>query len=149
MAVEGAGDLPAGSRGLYGVCLAGVQSHRKAASDRHRGFGRCCGLCGRRCGDPPPRPDSNPDLKEPSVARKRGRAAGIRRVESKAADRTAEIGIKKAGTSQMMLPPLVISLSTFYMHYQLYAGTDSILPTKSLYPMPFSASHLPQKKYRH
>ena len=31
------------------------------------------GLCGRRCGDPPPRPDSNPDLKEPSVARKRGR----------------------------------------------------------------------------
>ena len=55
------------------VCLAGVQSHRKAASDRHRGFGRCRGLCGRRCGDPPPRPDSNPDLKEPSVARKRGR----------------------------------------------------------------------------
>lgn len=73
MAVEGAGDLPAGSRSLYGVCLAGVQSHRKAASDRHRGFGRCRGLCGRRCGDPPPRPDSNPDLKEPSVARKRGR----------------------------------------------------------------------------
>lgn len=22
------------------------------------------GLCGRRCGDPPPRPDSNPNLKE-------------------------------------------------------------------------------------
>ena len=49
----------------------------------------------RRCGDPPPRPDSNPDLKEPSVARKRGRAAGIRRVESKAADRTREQGITR------------------------------------------------------
>ena len=108
MAVEGAGDLPAGSRGLYGVCLAGVQSHRKAASDRHRGFGRCRGLCGRRCGDPPPRPDSNPDLKEPSVARKRGRAAGIRRVESKAAGRTREQGITKAGASVTMLPPAVM-----------------------------------------
>lgn len=73
MAVEGAGDLPAGSCGLHGVCLAGVQSRRKAASDRHRGFDRCCGLCGRRCGDPYPRPDSNPDLKEASVAWKRER----------------------------------------------------------------------------
>ena len=73
MAVEGAGNLPAGSPDLYGMRLAGVQSRRKAASDRHRGFGRCCELCGRRCGDPPPRPDSNPDLKEPSAARKRGR----------------------------------------------------------------------------
>ena len=44
MAVEGAGDLPAGSRGLYGVCLAGVQSHRKAASDRHRGFAAAAGF---------------------------------------------------------------------------------------------------------
>ena len=73
MAVEGAGDLPAGSCGLHGVCLAGVQSCRKAASDRHRGFSRCRGLCGRRCGDPPPCPDSNPDLKEASVAWKRER----------------------------------------------------------------------------
>ena len=73
MAVEGAGNLPAGSRGLYGVCLAGVQSRRKAASDRHCGFDRCRGLCGRRCGDPPPCPDPNPNLKEISVTRKRGR----------------------------------------------------------------------------
>ena len=40
-----------------------------------------------------------------SVFRERGRTAGVCRVESRATGREAEIGIRKAGTSQTMLPP--------------------------------------------
>ena len=52
------------------ACMVCVWLVCRATGKRLR---TCCGLCGRRCGDPPPRPDSNSDLKEPSAARKRGR----------------------------------------------------------------------------
>lgn len=59
------------------ACMACVWLVCRAAGKRLRTgiavLAAAAGFAARRCGDPPPRPDSNPDLKEPSVARKRGR----------------------------------------------------------------------------